>query len=275
MLTTEQINHFQTLGFVLCEELFSPDEMASISKAFDAAMRLARGRVESPELVRDERGYSTKRQQVVPFFDYDPDAFYPLLDDDRMMDVFEQLLGDDFIFTLSEGIIHAVGSGWHSDAVAPEGFFTIRAALYLDSLGPGDGCLSVIPGSLNAAFREALRGTINDLGASPENIPVRYPIVNEPGGVVFMNHKVYHASLSDYPGRRAIHINCSQNTTPERNRTHFEWLHKFLTNETRHWRRFYSERMIDTAGPRRKKMLDRTITLGLGDTGPIKHSKDP
>ena len=274
MLTKEQVSQFQTLGFVLCKTLFSPDEMASISKAFDAAMRLARGGTASPELVRDERGYSMKRQQEVPFLDYDPDTFYPLLDDDRLMDAFEQLIGDDFIFTLSEGIIHAGGSDWHSDAVAPEGFFTMRAALYLDFLGPADGCLSVIPGSHNTAFREALRGTINDLGFTPKDIPGRYSIANEPGDVVFMNHKVYHASLSDNPGRRAIHINCSQYTTPELNRAHFEWLHRFLTNEPRRWGRFYSERLIETAGPRRKKMLDRAITLGFGDTGPIKHTMD-
>ena len=90
--------------------------MASISKAFDTATRLARGGTGSPELVRDERGYSMKRQQEALFVDCDPDAFYPLLDDDRLMDAFEQLVGDYFIFTLS-------------------------AALYLDFPGPADGWL--------------------------------------------------------------------------------------------------------------------------------------
>ena len=48
-----------------------------------------------------------------------------------------------------------------------------------------------------------------------------------------MNHKVYHAALTDKPGRRAIHVNCVQNTTPERNREHFDWLIGVLEQSTR------------------------------------------
>ena len=44
---------------------------------------------------------------MIPFFDYDPDVFYPLLDDERFVDVLETLLGENFILTVSEGVIHA------------------------------------------------------------------------------------------------------------------------------------------------------------------------
>ncbi|MBM3265042.1 MAG: phytanoyl-CoA dioxygenase family protein [candidate division Zixibacteria bacterium] len=269
MLTPEQIRHFETLGFVVCRGLFSPSEIRDISNAFDVAMQVARGGAAEPVLERNELGYSTKRQQVVPFFDYNPDVFYPLLDDARLMDAFEAFMGEDFIFTLSEGIIHAGGSRWHHDAMAPDGFFTMRAALYLDPLEPNDGCLSVIPGSHFHEFNISLRDRILNLGARAEDIPGRYPIVNTPGDVLFMNHKLFHAALSDRPGRRAIHINCSQNTTPERNPVHFEWLMKFLEGEKRGWGRFYSDRLIQTAGPRRARMMARAIELGLGNTGPI------
>ena len=60
------------------------------------------------------------RQQVVPFFDYDPDVFYPLLDDARFIGIFENLMGEDFILVATEGIIHTGGSPWHHDACAPE-----------------------------------------------------------------------------------------------------------------------------------------------------------
>lgn len=108
----------------------------------------------------------------------------------------------------------------------------------------------------------------------PEDMPGQYPLVNEPGDVLFMNHKVHHAALSDKPWRRTIHINAVQNTTPEKNQEHFDWLTKFLAGETRGWGRFYSDRLIQTAGPRRKKMLDRAIKLGFGNTGPITHLQD-
>ena len=86
-----------------------------------------------------------------------------------------------------------------------------------------------------------------------------------------MNHKVYHAALSDKPGRRAIHMNCVQNTTPEKNREHCDWLIRILGESTKGEGRFYSDRMIETAGPRRQKMMARAIDLGYGITGRVTH----
>ena len=89
-----------------------------------------------------------------------------------------------------------------------------------------------------------------------------------------MNHKTYPAALSDKPGRRAIHINCVPNTTPEKDQEHFDWLIGFLTGETKGWERFYSDRLISTAGPRRQRMMERAIELGFGNTGPIIQLQD-
>lgn len=266
-MTPEQINHFQTFGFALCKQLLAAEGMELLSDAFDAAMEKARGGASKPAA-------GEKRQQVIPFFDYDPEAFYPLLDDARILDTFEQLLGEDFILTVSEGIIHSGGSPWHHDAYAPEGLFSMRAAIYLDPLGPEDGCLTVIPGSHCREFRDHIVNNKGQLGAAPEELPGQYPLVNEPGDVLFMNHKIQHAALSDKPWRRAIHINAVQNATPEHNQEHYDWLMAFLAGETKAWGRFYSERLIRTASPRRKKMLDRAIVLGFGDTGPITQLQD-
>ena len=264
MLTQEQICHFRTLGFVLCKRLLSQVEIQVLSDAFDTAMEKARGGAPKPNP-------GEPRQQVVPFFDYDPDTFYPLLDDPRIVDPLEQLMGEDFILTVSEGILHTGGSGWHHDACAPEGLFSMRAAIYLDPLSPEDGCLNVIPGSHIKEYREAIASHINNVGVAPEEIPGRYPLVNEPGDVLFMNHKTFHSALSDKPGRRAIHINCTQNAAPDKSTEQFDWLMGFLEGETNGWGRFYSDRLIRTADPRRKKMLDRAIQLGFGNTGRVTH----
>ena len=47
-MTEEQIRHFETLGFFLWKGLLSPDEMRTLSDAFDAAMTKARGGEEDP-----------------------------------------------------------------------------------------------------------------------------------------------------------------------------------------------------------------------------------
>jgi hypothetical protein len=266
-MTPEQISYFRTFGFFLCKQLLSQEEMEKLSAAFDVAMEKARGGAPRPEP-------GEKRQQIIPFFDYDPEAFYPLLDDTRLLHTFEQLLGEDFILTLSEGIIHTGGSGWHHDAYAPEGFFSMRAALYLDPLGPEDGCLTVIPGSHCQEFRDNIVDNKEAMALAPEDLPGQYPLVNQPGDVLFMNHKVHHAALSDKPWRRAIHLNAVQNTTAEKNQEHFDWLMKFLAGETKGWGRFYSDRLIHTASPRLKKTFDRAIELGFGNTGPITQLQD-
>ena len=263
----EEINHFETFGFIHCKQLFSPKEIAVISDAFDTAMEVARGGAAQPKA-------GDKRQQVIPFFDYDPDTFFPLLDDERIVDIFANLMGDDFLLAVNEGIIHTAGSRWHHDSCAPEGLFSMRAAMYLDAIGPDEGCLNVIPGSHNTSYREALQKTVNEVGVPPENLPGRYPLCNQPGDVIFMNHKVFHSAFTDNPGRRAIHINCVQNTTREKNEEHFEWLLEYLRFETERWGRFYGNRLIATAGPRRKKMLKRVCELGFGTTGAITHVQD-
>ena len=226
----EWVNYFRTFGFLMCKQLLSSEEMKVFSDAFDTAMKSARGEAMEPELRQDTHGYSAVRQQVnntmapfIAFFDYAPDVFYPLLDDERIVSIFRNLMGDDFRITVTEGIIHAGGSGWHHDNVAREGYFTMRAAIYLDQLGPEDGCLSVIPGSHFTQFRDALGidadlrsiKSISKLGTPAEAVAGRFDLVNEPGDVLFMNHKLYHAALSPNPGRRAIHINATQNIPPE------------------------------------------------------------
>ena len=266
-MTPEQISYFRTFGFFFSKQLLSGAEMESLSTAFDRAMERARGGTPAP-------GQGEKRQQVIPFFDYDPKAFYPLLDDDRILQPFAQLLGENFILTVSEGIIHTGGSRWHHDAYVPEGLFTMRAAVYLDPLGPDDGCLTVIPGSHFQESRDHFVAYKEQLGTAPQDLPGQYPLVNEPGDVLFMNHKLHHAALSDKPGRRAIHINVAQNSSPEKNQGHFDWLINFLASETKVWGRFYSDRLIHTAGPRRKEILDRAIALGFGNTGPITQLQD-
>ena len=80
--------------------------MEAISDAFDEGMQLARKGAPPPQP-------GEKRQQIVPFFDYYPEVLYPLLDHEKIVDIFAGLMGEDFILTLREGIIH---TGRHSVA---------------------------------------------------------------------------------------------------------------------------------------------------------------
>lgn len=270
MISADEVIHFQTLGFLQCRQLFSPDEIQALSDAFDAAMERQRGGKPEPVLNQDENGYSTASQDEIPFFDTDPDAFYPLLDDARILDVFEQLMGSDYIMAAHSAVIYGGGTPWHHDTVAPEGFFSMRAALYLDPLGPEDGCLTVIPGSHFKEFRDALVNTVgnfqhsNQLGLNASELPGQYPLVNEPGDVIFMNHKLYHASLKPRPGRRILRVTCVQNTTPEKNREHYDWLVQYLNGITEGHGIIYSDGLLANGGPRCQELMARGMKIGFG-----------
>ena len=128
MLTQEQITHFEVCGFVMAKGLLTDAEVKQLSKAFDKGMKRARKGTEPPKP-------GEPRQQVGPFFDYDPYGLYWLLDDERIAGGMRQLMGDDMLLTVSDGILHTGGSGWHHDACGPDGFFIGRVAIYLDELG--------------------------------------------------------------------------------------------------------------------------------------------
>ena len=270
MITEEEVIHFKTLGFLQCKQLYSTEEIQMLSNSFDAAMKRQRGGTPDPVLRQDENGYSTASQDEIPFFDTDPEAFYPLLDDARILDVFGQLMGGDFIMAAHSAVIYGGGTPWHHDTVAPEGFFSMRAALYLDTLGPEDGCLTVIPGSHFKEFRDALVNTVgnfqhaNQLGIDAADLPGTYPLVNEPGDVIFMNHKLYHASLNPNPGRRILRITCVQNTTPEKNQEHYEWMVQYLNGITEGHGVIYSDRLLEEGGPRCQEMMARGLEIGFG-----------
>ena len=206
-MTEEQVNYFRTFGFIQFKDFLDPEEVEMLSEAFNEAMLKGRNGAPPPKPNEPRQQINSSIPPNISFFDLNPDVFYPLLVDERFVDVFRNLLGDDFILPISEGLLHTAGSGWHHDNVAEPPYFTMRAHIYLDYLGPEDGCLNVIPGSHFSEFRESLVENLGRLGVRPEDVPGRYAVVNEPRDVIFLNHKTHHAALSDRPYRRCIHIN--------------------------------------------------------------------
>ena len=216
-MTGREALGFRTFGFLQCRQMLSSREIDALAAAFDLAMERAERHRPTPSGDRQTGGTVLRLRS--------PTRSTRCWTTRRLLGVFETLLGEDLILTATEGIIHAGGSPWHRDACAPEGMFSMRAAIYLDPLGPDDGCLSVIPGSHFTPFREVAgdvrRGSVGTGSGGAAGHGIRSS--NEPGDVIFMNHKTFHAALGDRPRRRAIHINAVQNATPEREE-HFEWL---------------------------------------------------
>ena len=132
MLTDSQKHQFETLGFICLKNLIPPDEMQIYIDAFDETMIQANNGVPWNQ--------APKRQQVVSFYRHNTDVYNRLLDDDRIYQVVQDLIGKDFVFTVSEGIHHFGGTSWHHDDVSSEGHTHLKIVLFLDPVCADTGC---------------------------------------------------------------------------------------------------------------------------------------
>ena len=136
MLTTEQKSHFEAFGFVVRRQCFSPAEMDGISRAFDEV------------LAEDRQGQpfaGDKRQAVLGFIEKRP-LLTQLVEDDRIYQPLEQLLGPGFVWIGSDGNLYVGDTDWHPDG-SELAYGRIKVAFYLDPVMKDTGCLRVIPGS--------------------------------------------------------------------------------------------------------------------------------
>lgn len=86
--------HFQTFGYAVVPRLFTPDEVERYAGALvRLAERAGNAGAEGPG--------------TAPFDEQDPNLFYTLLDDDRLLDVVDGLLVEDRPWhTDVAGILH-------------------------------------------------------------------------------------------------------------------------------------------------------------------------
>jgi ectoine hydroxylase-related dioxygenase (phytanoyl-CoA dioxygenase family) len=186
MLTQEQLNHFDTFGFIVWRQAFSPDEIAGIIAQFEEV------------LAEDRQGQDfagDKRQGVHGFLEL-RDDLRKLLEDDRIYLSIEQLLGSGFVWIGSDGNLYVGDTRWHPDNSAA--YRRVKVAFYLDPVGARTGCLRVIPGSHLPGMGDRLRDLwpIDESGERPfgvdgPGIPF-FPLESLPGDVVFFNQRLLH-----------------------------------------------------------------------------------
>ncbi len=258
VLSDEEKQRFQTVGFLVFRQLLSPSDMAEIDAAF---MRVISGPAA-------ELGYDgTSRLSIVPFIEGD-DKLIELFDDSRINDIVDGLIGEDGVYHGSDGNYYVGNTRWHPDSGAPE-YRTIKVALYLDSVGENSGCLSVIPGShhssYHAAIQQAFESGLYDRH-SPD-VPGRYPLVSEPGDVVVFHHSVFHSSWGGKRDRRMFTMNYDSDPKLPWQQVYLKGLVEsvVLNKSSRKGGRIYTDRLVETAGPRRMKRLSKLIEWGFQD----------
>jgi hypothetical protein len=266
MLTLEQQNFYQTFGFLVFRQAFSPDEMAEISRVADEVLEQARNGKPWDGLVREE---------VLGFVEHRPELAR-LVEDDRIYGVAEDLLGPGFVWITSDGNLYVGDTQWHPDANWPDlTFHSIKFALYLDPVRKNSGCLRVIPGSHREPFYSELkvlskhRGTPPEypFGVTGEQIPA-FPLESDPGDLVLFNHRLHHASFGGNDHRRMFTLNFTQRPTTDEHVGYHRKLYEGHVKRQAAFRfgakdRVYVPEFLAGGGPRRQSVVKPIIEWGF------------
>ena len=264
MLTTEQISHFETFGFVIRRQCFSATEIAEISSAFDDV------------LAADRQGQpfdGAARQAVLGFIEKRP-LLSGLVEDDRIYQPLEQLLGPGFVWIGSDGNLYVGDTGWHPDGSVLD-YGRVKVALYLDAVTKETGCLRVVPGShqlpLHAAL-DPLRGQRADSSLRPfdtdgPGVPC-FPLESQPGDVVFFNQNLWHSAFGGKTGRRMFTMNFGAQPSDD---AHIDFLKRVYQGNLKHVQnmqhtksgRVYEDAFLYSERPRIQGMVGKLVELGF------------
>ena len=136
IISYDQVTHFNTFGFLKLPELFTQEEMETITR-------------ESKEIMAEQiPDFDGTKTVGLPLFAERRPFLAQLVDDDRIHDIPERILGPDFVFTGSGGHFWVGDTPWHGGGhVKKWPIRQIKVSMYLEPLNADNGCLRVIPGS--------------------------------------------------------------------------------------------------------------------------------
>ena len=138
-LRRDLFEQYQAFGFLVLRRLFSPAEAADLQNQFDAIIRV--GETDETGIGRGtEEASAALRQQLAA--------------DERIQEVAESLLGDEYQFISMACTSYAADSPWHANSnIIQWALRLVKIAIYLDPLDARSGCLRVIPCSHRNSLR--------------------------------------------------------------------------------------------------------------------------
>ena len=250
-LNRDQINFFNTFGFILLKGLFL-DKIEDIINCFEEVFELhSRNQKRNPNYVE---------RKCIPQFIDSHKNLANLIDDKRIINIGKCILGNKFNYMGSDGNYYNSNTIWHSDGWESN-ILHIKLAFYLDHLKQNNGCLKVLPGShhiqdiyskdLETSFKKNNSYLIK-LGAEVPGISIE----TKPGDLICFNHNLKHSSFGGAKNRRMFTINLSQRYPEENLRN----LKDYINEGSRFWLdRAYGDIMLNTASKKRMKYLAQVL----------------
>ena len=257
-LSQEQLNFFDTFGYLLVRQLFSPDETEKIIEGFEWSIQNCGG---------GKNHDGTSRTMFGGPIDHMPEMC-AILDHPSILGLIGGVLGEDFNYGGGDGNYYSGDTGWHPDGSWGQ-LFAAKTAFYLDPLTRDTGALRLIPGSHRPDHfvRQEQIDVNNSLelfGILPTEFPGSIAVETNPGDIVIFNHDLYHASFGGSTRRRMFTMNCTrQAKTPE----DLEMAHRYFSvhalggNNVKTGAGVFYSTMTDTAEEHRMIHLRQPIEI--------------
>ncbi len=255
-LTDQQLNHFQTFGFLIFRQLLSPDEIARYGVEFNTGLDTW---LDGGEHDRKEPHYASLMEEASPFI-------ASLADDPRFADVAEQLFGKAMMCIAVDGNYMVGDTKWHPDTNSLD-YEAVKFCVYPDPLNASNGALRVIPGSHREPLHSALsRDPQTTFGLSPADLPA-YAFESSPGDLIVFNVGVWHASFGGGNHRRqGVVVYYEEPDTPEATEKVQEQMHGNHKMFARKGRNMYGDHWRSIDDPRHQRWLRRLDELGVLET---------
>jgi hypothetical protein len=219
VLTPQQVNYFETFGFLTVPGLFLPD-LERLRRGFEEVFAREEDQFvldpDNPYHQTDDPELAKQVRVIVPAFLERSEDLQWLRDDPRVRGVVRSLLGDNAVYGESDGNLFNCDVLWHIDAYnAPIEKNHIKLYFYLDPLDAESGALRVIPGSheLVGNFSHTLRRDLHDPAKVPEIYGVELDEIPswvldvQPGDLVVGNFRGMHGSFHGGSRRRLFTVN--------------------------------------------------------------------
>ena len=257
-LSKEQQNFFDTFGYLLIPQLFSPEETEKIIENFEWSIQNCGG----------GKNHDGSRRTMFPGPIEHHAELCAILDHPSILGLLGGVMGDDFYYCGGDGNYYTGNTSWHPDGGWGR-LIATKTAFYLDHLTRDTGALRLIPGSHHPDHfvrKEKLdvNNSLELFGVPPSELPGSIAVETNPGDIVIFNHDLYHASFGGTARRRMFTMNCTIcPKTPDEE----EWVRQYVqrhspgTGNNATGAGMYFPPMIDTASEERMTHLRGPIKI--------------
>ena len=213
-LTSAEIAHFHSFGWVVMRALLDGAESARLRDEVDHALRDAYGSAYGRN-TREDLDDESPEANVLPLMsEMTPFSMSLVADDTRLWTIAERLLGPVTLACPALGECLIGDTPWHTDPGIGDAWVRFRA--YLGPRRTSDGALRFVPGSQHPAYRDRIeqyRATAHVGGTTNLVVDLPWvPVETDPGDVIAFDPRTLHSSMG---GQQRLAWNADYAALPE------------------------------------------------------------